>query len=263
MHFDQQKRYSRQINLPEIGLDGQKKLAISSVLVVGAGGLGAPLLLYLAAAGIGRIGIIDADKVEISNLQRQILFETGDVGRSKVESARDALLDLNPEIIIEIYNQRLDADNCAELIVRYDIIADACDNFPTRFLLNKACFAAQKTLVSAAVIGFRGQLSTFKAHLGGEHPCYQCWCPEEPPAEGQNCAASGVLGSVVGVMGSLQATEVVKELLGIGTSLSGYMLLFEGLDLAFRKVRVQKDAHCFCTEKSAAINKNIHSSHLP
>jgi len=224
-------RYSRNIKLAEIGKAGQEKLLCSKVLVIGAGGLGSPLLLYLAAAGVGTIGIIDSDKVDLSNLQRQILHETSDIGIDKVESAKEALHDLNPEINIKTYCSRLDAGNIEEIIAGYDIIADGSDNFETRFLVNDTCYNLEKPLVSAAIAGFQGQLSTFKAYIDGNHHCYRCIYPDMPPAEVMpSCAEYGVLGAVAGVMGTWQAIEVIKELLGIGETLSGNLIVFNALD---------------------------------
>ena len=242
---EQIQRYARHIVLQEVGGVGQEKLLASRVLVVGAGGLGSPLLMYLAAAGVGAIGLVDDDVVSLSNLQRQIAHHTADVGRFKVKSAADTASRLNPDARIVPHQARLEAGNVMELIAGYDLVADGSDNFATRFLLNDACFLARKTLVSAAVLRFDGQLSTFKAHEAGEHPCYRCIFGEAPPSDlVPNCAAGGVLGALAGVMGTLQATEVVKELLGVGESLSGRLLIYDGLSAEFRKVRVRRDPEC-------------------
>ncbi len=240
---DEIQRYSRHILLRELGGTGQARLKTARVLVVGAGGLGAPLALYLAAAGVGRIGLVDADTVELSNLQRQIMHDTENLGRPKVESGQAALARLNPLVEIIPHQTRLDAQNVAALLADYDIICDGTDNFATRFLLADACVAARKTLVSAAVLRFEGQLSTFKPHTGG--PCYRCLHPAPPP-EGlvPACSEAGVLGAVTGVMGTLQATEVIKEITGIGTSLSGWLLVWNALDANFRKIRLRKDPAC-------------------
>ena len=247
MPHDTEVRYARNISLPEVGTAGQERLSQAKVLVVGAGGLGSPLLLYLTAAGIGTIGIVDDDRVALSNLQRQVLHETADIGRLKTDSARDALQDLNPEVKIIPHAFRLDDTNAATLIQDYDLIADGCDNFETRFLVNAACLKAEKTLGSAAVIGFGGQLYTFKPYLGAPHPCYQCLCPELPPPDATpRCADSGVLGSVAGILGAWQATEAIKELLGIGESLSGHMLLLDALKAEIRKVKLPRDPACVC-----------------
>jgi adenylyltransferase/sulfurtransferase len=215
------------------------------VLVVGAGGLGSPLLMYLAAAGIGTIGIVDDDHVSLSNLQRQIAHTTARVGAAKTASATETLQALNSDVAVIAHDLRLGPDNVAALIADYDVIADGSDNFATRFLLNDACHLGGKTLVSAAVLRFDGQLSTFKSHLGGANPCYRCIYPAPPP-DGliPSCAEGGVLGALAGTMGSLQATEVIKEVLGIGESLSGSLMIYEGLSAAFRKVRVKPDPAC-------------------
>lgn len=238
-------RYARNISLAEIGEAGQEKLLASKVLVIGAGGLGSPLLYYLAAAGIGTIGVVDDDRVALNNLQRQIIHETDDIGRPKVQSAADALSLLNPDIAVVPHLLRLDASNAEELIAGYDMVADGCDNFETRFLVNQICRQLEKTLVSAAVIGFTGQLYTFKSHLGGNLPCYQCLYPE-PPAAGATppCSQAGVLGSVAGMLGSWQATEVIKELLGIGESLAGQMLMFDALGANTRKLQLPRNPAC-------------------
>src|SRR5579863_8685340 len=212
---DEIRRYSRHILLQDVGGIGQAKLKAARVLIVGAGGLGSPLTLYLAAAGVGTIGIVDHDRLELSNLQRQIAHTTDRIGQRKAESAAMTAHAINPEVRIEPYSVRLDADNVLELIGRYDIVCDGTDNFATRFLLADACVLARRTLVSAAVLRFEGQLSVFKPHLHMGGPCYRCLYPEAPP-EGTvpTCSEAGVLGAVTGVMGTLQATEVLKELLG-------------------------------------------------
>ena len=240
---DEIQRYARHILLRELGGTGQARLKAARVLVVGAGGLGSPLALYLAAAGVGTIGLVDADVVELSNLQRQIAHDTADIGRSKVESAAESLRRINPLIEVLEHRFRLEADNVAGLLADYDIICDGTDNFETRFLLADACVAARKTLVTAAVLRFEGQIATFKPHLGG--PCYRCLYPEPPP-EGlvPSCSEAGVLGAVTGVMGTLQATEVLKEITGIGKSLAGYLLVWNALDAEFRKIRLKKDPAC-------------------
>lgn len=235
------QRYSRHILLRELGGAGQMRLKTARVLVVGAGGLGSPLALYLAAAGIGTIGLVDADRVELSNLQRQILHGTDNLGQAKTTSAAQALARINPLVRVEEHQTWLNADNAAALLADYDIICDGSDNFATRFLLNDACMAAGKTLVSAAVLRFEGQLSTFKP--GG--PCYRCLHPEPPPAGlVPSCAEAGVLGAVTGVMGSLQATEVIKEITGIGQSMSGWLLIWNALAMQFRKLKLKKDPAC-------------------
>ncbi|HVJ43279.1 MAG TPA: molybdopterin-synthase adenylyltransferase MoeB [Dongiaceae bacterium] len=243
---DQQlERYARHVVLDEVGEEGQLRLLETKVLVIGAGGLGAPLALYLAAAGIGTIGLVDDDTVDLSNLQRQIVHGTADIGRPKVDSASDTLRRLNPEIRLVTHQERLTHENGAALIAGYDIVADGSDNFRTRYLLNDLCIAGRKTLVSAALLRFDGQLSTFKAHLGDPHPCYRCIFPEEPPADLiPRCETAGIFGAVAGVMGSLQATEVLKEALGLGESLSGQLLIYDALDANFRKIRAKRRADC-------------------
>lgn len=242
---EQIERYARHIILPEVGGEGQAKLLRSKVLVIGAGGLGSPLLLYLAAAGVGTLGVVDDDAVDLSNLQRQVIHSTGRIGEAKVESARETLTQVNPGVRLITHQTRLTAENALELIGAYDLVADGSDNFETRFLLNDACYRAQRPLVSAALLRFEGQLSTFKAYLGGDNPCYRCIF-REPPPPGliPTCAEGGVLGALAGTMGSIQATEAIKELLGIGETLSGSLLIYDGLTTTFRKVRVKPDPDC-------------------
>ena len=256
------ERYARHIVLQEVGGVGQEKLLGSSVLVVGAGGLGSPLLMYLAAAGVGTIGLVDDDSVSLSNLQRQIAHHTRDVGRPKVESGAETAISLNPDVRIVPHPVRIDAGNVMALVAEYDLVADGSDNFATRFLLNDACFLARKTLVSAAVLRFDGQLSTYKAHEAGEHPCYRCIFGDAPPSDlVPNCAAGGVLGALAGVMGTLQATEVLKELLGVGEGLSGRLLIYDGLAAEFRKVRVRRDPDCrLCGPRATIRNLAQHAA---
>jgi len=238
-------RYARHILLREVGGAGQAKLKAARVLIIGAGGLGSPLALYLAAAGVGTIGIIDPDVLELSNLQRQIAHTTGRIGALKVESAARAMREINPLVDVKTYPFKLDAANAAGLIADYDVICDGTDNFETRFLLADACVAGRKTLVSAAVLRFEGQLSTFKPHADPDGPCYRCLYPEPPP-DGlvPSCSEAGVLGAVTGVMGTLQATEVLKEIMGIGESLSGRLIIWDALTMSFRSVRLKKDPEC-------------------
>ena len=242
------ERYARHILLPEIGGAGQTKIMDGRVLVIGAGGLGSPVLLYLAAAGVGTIGIIDDDKIDLSNLQRQIIHTTPRIGKPKVESARDTVETINPDVKLQIYEERFTAGNALKLLKHYDIVADGSDNFETRFLVNDACYLTGTTLVSAAILRFDAQLSTYKAHLKTsqeDHPCYRCIFPEAPPADTTpSCAEAGVLGALCGVVGSLQATEILKELTGAGTSLSGYLLIIDGLGCEFRKIKVNPDPDC-------------------
>lgn len=238
-----QRRYSRHAVLPEIGEAGQAKLSRARALVVGAGGLGSPCALYLAAAGVGTIGLLDHDQVELSNLNRQILYETGDVGRSKVDAGRDRLEEFNPEITVVTHREKLTAENAAVLLKSYDIVADGSDNFATRFAVSDACAELKIPLVSAAVSGFEGQLSTFKPYLGEGHPCYRCLVPEMPTTP-ENCVETGALGAVTGLLGAWQAMEVIKELLGIGAGLSGKLLRFDGLGGAMRIVALREDKSC-------------------
>ena len=249
---DEIRRYSRHILLAEVGGTGQAKLKAARVLVVGAGGLGSPLVLYLAAAGVGTIGIIDDDQVELSNLQRQIAHTTARIGAPKVASAAAAATAINPDVHIEPHALRLNADNARALIGRYDLICDGTDNFATRFLVADACVLARRTLVSAAVLRFEGQLSVFKPHEGG--PCYRCLYAEAPPpGTVPTCSEAGVLGAVTGVMGTLQATEVLKEILGIGETLAGRLLIWDALASVFRVVRLRPDPHCALCGPDATI----------
>ncbi len=233
------ERYARHIVLREVGGTGQAKLKAARVLVVGAGGLGSPLLLYLAAAGVGTLGIADDDTVSLSNLQRQIAHRTADVGRAKTASATDAIRATNPHVAVEQHALRLDESNAGDLVARYDVVADGSDNFATRFAIADACFRAGRTLVSAAVSEFHGQLATFKP----PGPCYRCLVPEAPPGT-LSCSETGVLGAAAGVMGTLQALEVIKEIAGTGESLAGHLLIYEALTTEFRKVRLKRDPAC-------------------
>jgi molybdopterin/thiamine biosynthesis adenylyltransferase len=228
------ERYARHIVLPEVGGPGQQKLKAARVLVIGAGGLGAPVLLYLAAAGVGTVGVIDNDTVSLANLQRQIIHTTARAGEAKVGSAKAALNALNPNVRIETHETRLTAANAIEIIGRYDIVADGSDNFPTRFLVSDACFLARKTLVAAAVGQFDGQISTFKPFEkrpdGEPYPTYRCLHPEAPPAGLlPACEEAGIMGALTGIIGSIQAMEVMKEILGIGESLAGRLFMYDAL----------------------------------
>ncbi|MEM1411100.1 MAG: molybdopterin-synthase adenylyltransferase MoeB [Pseudomonadota bacterium] len=235
-------RYGRHLVMPEVGMDGQERLRDARVLCVGAGGLGSPASLYLAAAGVGTIGIVDDDAVDLSNIQRQLLFATGDVGRAKTEAAADRLGAINPHVKLELHRERLVADNVMDLLGRYDVVVDGSDNFPTRYLVNDACVLLRKPLVFGSVLRFNGQLSVFDARRG---PCYRCLFPEPPPpGTVPSCAEGGVLGVLPGIIGSLQALEALKLVLGQGESLIGRLLLFEGLGLDFREVRLGKDPDC-------------------
>ncbi len=240
----QLQRYARHIVLPEVGGVGQTRLLQGRVLVVGAGGLGAPLLLYLAAAGVGTIGVVDDDAVDLSNLQRQVIHATERIGAPKVESAAEAVAAVNPEIRLVPHPVRLDAGNVAELIAGYDVIADGSDNFETRFTLNDACHEAGKILVAAALLRFEGQLATFKSGLGA-FPCYRCLFPAPPPpGMVPSCAEGGVLGALAGTMGSLQATEILKEVMGIGESLAGHLLIYDALTTTIRKMALKRNPRC-------------------
>ena len=242
---DQLHRYARHIVLPEVGGVGQEKLLQCRVLVVGAGGLGAPLLLYLAAAGIGTIGVVDDDAVDLSNLQRQVIHATDRIGMPKVDSAAEAVAAVNPGVRLVTHRTRLDAGNAAGLIAGYDVIADGSDNFETRFTLNDACHAAGKILVAAALLRFEGQLATFKSGLDPALPCYRCLYPSPPPPGiVPSCAEGGVLGALAGTMGSLQATEILKEAMGIGESLAGYLLIYDALTTTVRKMTLKRNPRC-------------------
>jgi molybdopterin-synthase adenylyltransferase len=255
---DEIHRYSRHILLDKVGGAGQARLKAASVLIVGAGGLGSPLLLYLAAAGVGRIGIVDDDEVDLSNLQRQIAHTTASIGLAKVDSAAAAAHALNPGSLLEPHRLRLGPDNVLELFDKYDVICDGTDNFASRFLIADACVLAQKTLVSAAVLRFEGQLAVFKPHVtlpeGGHYPCYRCLYPEPPPpGMVPTCAEAGVLGAVTGVMGTLQATEVLKEIIGVGDTMAGRLLVWDALGTRFRSVRLRADPHCSACGENATL----------
>jgi adenylyltransferase/sulfurtransferase len=247
---DQQiERYARHIVLPEIGEEGQEKLLESKVLVVGAGGLGSPLLLYLAAAGVGTLGVIDDDVVDFSNLQRQVIHDTSKVGSDKVESAQARIAEINPDVRVVATRERLVRDRAPGLISAHDVVADGSDNFATRYLVNDACYFAKRPLVSAAIMRFDGQITTFKAHERGPedptaHPCQRCVFPTQPEDPKQGCADMGVMGALAGTLGAMQASEVIKELLGIGESMSGRLLLYDSLASVFREVKVQADPDC-------------------
>jgi sulfur-carrier protein adenylyltransferase/sulfurtransferase len=238
----QNKRYSRHMLVPEVGEAGQFKLLDSKVLLIGAGGLGAPALYYLAAAGVGTLGIIDADVVEESNLQRQIIHNTSRIGQYKAESAKQTIEQLNPDIKVVTYLERLDETNVAEIIADYDVIVDGTDNFPTRYILNDAALIQRKPVVHGSVFRFEGQLTVFKPYEG---PCYRCLFPEPPPpALAPNCAEAGVLGVLPGIIGLLQATETIKVLLGIGDPLAGRLLTYDALSGEFNELRLFRDPHC-------------------
>jgi adenylyltransferase/sulfurtransferase len=241
-------RYSRHLILPEVGYEGQRRLKAASALVVGAGGLGSPLALYLAAAGVGRIGLVDFDLVDETNLQRQILHGTSGVGRTKLESARARLADLNPHVAIETHEARLTRDNAFEILEPYDVVVDGTDNFPTRYLVNDACVLMGKPNVHGSIFRFEGQVSVFDAARG---PCYRCLYPEPPPPGlVPTCAEGGVLGVLPGVIGTLQGVETLKLLLGVGEPLIGRLLLFDALSMSFRELSLRKDPGCpLCGER--------------
>ncbi|MGA8072938.1 MAG: molybdopterin-synthase adenylyltransferase MoeB [Candidatus Acidiferrales bacterium] len=239
---DEILRYSRHLIMPEIGMEGQLKLKRAKVLLVGTGGLGAPLGLYLAAAGVGRIGVVDFDKVDFTNLQRQIMFGTSDVGRPKIEAAGERLGNLNPEIRLDRYETALTSENALEIIRDYDIVADGSDNFPTRYLVNDACVLLGKPNIYGSIFRFEGQASIFGAPGG---PCYRCLYPEPPPPGlVPSCAEGGVLGVLPGIIGSIQAMETLKLILGKGEPLIGRLLLFDALGMKFRELKLRKSAHC-------------------
>ncbi len=239
---EQRARYSRHILLPEIGEQGQMKLLESRVLIIGAGGLGSPAALYLAAAGVGTIGIVDFDVVDASNLQRQILHNVDRIGQPKVDSARETLTALNPDVKVVTYNERLSADNVLDIFAEYDVIVDGADNFPTRYLVNDAALHLRKPVVHGSVFRFEGQVTVFDPYVG---PCYRCQFPEPPPPElAPSCAEAGVLGVLTGIIGSIQAIEAAKILLDIGEGLTGRLLTYDGLSQEFRTLRVRRDPEC-------------------
>jgi len=239
---DEISRYSRHLIMPEVALDGQKKLKAAKVLTVGTGGLGSPLALYLAAAGIGTLGIVDFDVVDESNLQRQILHGTSDVGRPKVESARDHIEDINPNVNVVVHEEMLTSENALEIFADYDVIVDGTDNFPTRYLVNDACVLLGKPNVYGSIFRFEGQASVFYAEEG---PCYRCLYPEPPPPGlVPSCAEGGVLGILPGAIGTIQATETVKLILGVGEPLIGRLMLYDALGMSFREMKLRKDPNC-------------------
>lgn len=253
---EQIERYSRHILLPEVGGEGQSKLLNSSAFVVGAGGLGSPALLYLAAAGVGRLGVVDADKVEISNLQRQIAHGTSDLGRSKTLSAQEAVSEINPDCKVEVFNERLNAGNVRRMLKGYDVVLDGSDNFPTRFLVADCCWFEKIPLVSAAVLRFEGQLMAVVRAEG--NPCYRCFISEPPPPGLiPSCQEAGVLGAVVGVMGTLQAVEALKLLLGIGDIMTSHLTLYDALAGRFTTVKLAADPECLLCGKNPTITELV------
>jgi len=249
---DQRLRYHRHLLLPEVGEAGQHKLLESKVLLIGAGGLGSPAALYLAAAGVGTIGIVDMDVVDASNLQRQVVHTLERVGQPKVESAAETIHGLNPDVKVETYNTRLGADNILDIISRYDVVVDGADNFPTRYLLNDASLLADVPVVHGSIFRFEGQVTVFKPYEG---PCYRCMIPEPPPPElAPSCAEAGVLGVLPGIVGSIQALEAIKLILGLGNPLVGRLLAFDALDETFREFKVRRDPKCpACGEDAGEI----------
>jgi len=250
---EQRERYSRHLLVPEVGLEGQMKLLDAKVLCLGAGGLGAPIALYLAAAGVGTLGIVDDDVVDLSNLQRQVIHTTAGIGTPKVDSAEAAVKALNPDVEVVKYQTRMDASNIMEIIEGYDVIVDGVDNFPTRYLLNDASVRLKIPVVSAAILGFEGQLSVFAPYQG---PCYRCLFPVPPPAElAPSCGANGVLGVLPGTMGMLQATEVIKLIIGSGTPLIGRLLMYDALDATTTELKVRRDPDCpVCSREPGEIS---------
>lgn len=247
LSHEEVQRYSRHLIMPEVGMAGQKKLKAASVLLIGAGGLGSPLAMYLAAAGIGRIGLVDYDVVDYTNLQRQIIHGTKDIGRPKLQSAKETMLDINPHVQVDTYEVPLTSANALEILEPYDVIIDGTDNFPTRYLTNDACVLLGKPNVYGSIFRFEGQLSIFYAEEG---PCYRCLFPEPPPPGlVPSCAEGGVLGILPGTVGAMQATEAIKLILGIGESMIGRLLLYDALNMEFTEVQLRKNPNCpVCSE---------------
>jgi sulfur-carrier protein adenylyltransferase/sulfurtransferase len=253
---DEIRRYSRHLILPEVGLAGQKKICSTSVVCIGAGGLGSPIAMYLAAAGIGKIGVVDFDTVDFSNLQRQIIHGTADVGRPKSESAKATINRINPNVEVVLHNTRITSENALDILAQYDIVVDGTDNFPTRYLTNDACVLLKKPNVYGSIFRFEGQASVFAPHLNG--PCYRCLYPEPPPpGMVPSCAEGGVLGVLPGIVGTIQATEILKLALGKGSSLIGRLLLFNALEMKFREVRLRRDPQCPLCGENPTITKLI------
>jgi len=240
---EERARYSRHLIMPEVTMAGQRRLKAARVLCIGAGGLGSPAVLYLAAAGVGTLGLVDADRVELSNLQRQLLHGTSDVGRTKLESARDRIADVNPHVGVDLHENRFTAENAMDLVRDYDVVVDGSDNFPTRYLSSDVCVFARKPNIYGSVFRFDGQTTVFAPHLGG--PCYRCLFPEPPPpGTVPNCAEAGVLGVLPGIIGTMQAVEAIKLILGIGDSLLGRLLHFDALKMKFREFKLRRDPQC-------------------
>jgi len=245
---EQIERYSRHIILPEVGGAGQQKMLEARILLLGAGGLGSPAAYYLAAAGIGNLGIVDFDQVDLSNLQRQIIHSTERIGMLKTESAKKTIQALNPDVNVTLYNEKIDSSNIISIIKDYDYVVDGSDNFPTRYLVNDACVMENKTLIHGSIYRFEGQVTVFKPNSG---PCYRCLYPEPPPPEmSPNCQEGGVLGVLAGIIGNLQVVEVLKLILGIGEPLVGKLLTYDALKTEFRNLNLRKDASCpLCGEE--------------
>jgi adenylyltransferase/sulfurtransferase len=243
LNREELQRYSRHLILPEVTAEGQKRLKAARVLCVGAGGLGSPAALYLAAAGVGTLGLVDFDRVDITNLQRQILHGTKDIGRNKLESARDRLRDINPQIDIKSHECRFSSENAGQIVAEYDVVVDGSDNFATRYLSNDVCVFARKPNIYGSVFRFEGQTTVFAPHLGG--PCYRCLFPEPPPPESvPNCAQAGVLGVLPGIIGMLQAIETIKLIVGVGEPLISRLLHFDALKMQFRELKLRRDSQC-------------------
>lgn len=252
---EQIERYSRHIILPEVGGAGQQKMLEAKVLLLGAGGLGSPAAYYLAAAGIGHLGIVDFDRVDLSNLQRQIIHSTERIGMLKTESAKKTITALNPDVNVVLYNDKLDSGNIMELIKNYDYVVDGSDNFPTRYLVNDACVIKNKTLIHGSIYRFEGQVTVFKPKEG---PCYRCLYPEPPPpGMSPNCQEGGVLGVLAGVIGNLQVVETLKLVLGVGKPLIGKLLLYDALNSEFRNLRLRKDSNCPVCSEQATIKELV------
>src|SRR5215471_16762387 len=256
LNNDEIRRYSRHLILPEVGLSGQNKICSASVLCIGAGGLGSPIAMYLAAAGIGKLGILDFDSVDFSNLQRQIIHGTEDVGRPKTLSAKETIERINPNVEVVVHNARITSENALDLIRPYDIVVDGTDNFPTRYLTNDACVLLKKANVYGSIFRFEGQASVFAPHMGG--PCYRCLYPEPPPpGMVPSCAEGGVLGVLPGIVGTIQATEILKLALVKGSSLIGRLLLFNALEMRFRELKLRRDPQCPLCGDSPTITELI------
>lgn len=252
---EQLERYSRHIILKEVGVKGQKKLLNAKVLIIGAGGLGAPAAMYLAAAGVGTIGIADADEVDLSNLQRQVIHTTDDLGKPKVESAKETMQAINPDVKVITYHDFIASDNIMDIIKDYDFILDGTDNFPAKFLINDACVMAKKPFSHAGIIRFRGQLMTY---VPGEGPCYRCVFKNPPPKDAvPTCKQAGVIGAMAGVIGCLQAMEAVKYITGAGDLLTGYLLTYDALKMEFRKIKLPKDDNCAVCSENPTITELI------